>query len=284
MFNFKKRLKDDYGFMGPTHALSAIAIALLLLALTPGFVYGFLKTSDLLIVASFIIVSAGFALFPDFDNTQSTAISTLGVLGKGISKLMRSFAVFIYLAVKSRKDDPKPNPHRGFWHTLVSAFFIGFIVLSTTSLPFKISLGILHKDVTLGFLFALLWIYIAIIMACTGLFAKKIKKLKKNFITHIGIHFVAILFTLAVLILSPGTLGYSWLAFSAVLGYTVHILGDTLTIAGTPLLWPLKHKGKRWWTYRFLGVRAGGEIEKYIFIPVFISIIILSLIKIIFIK
>ena len=197
---------------------------------------------------------------------------------------MRSFAVFIYLAVKSRKDDPKPNPHRGFWHTLVSAFFIGFIVLSTTSLPFKISLGILHKDVTLGFLFALLWIYIAIIMACTGLFAKEIKKLKKNFITHIGIHFVAILFTLAVLILSPGTLGYSWLAFSAVLGYTVHILGDTLTIAGTPLLWPLKHKGKRWWTYRFLGVRAGGEIEKYIFIPVFISIIILSLIKIIFIK
>ena len=86
------------------------------------------------------------------------------------------------------------------------------------------------------------------------------------------------------MILSPGTLGYSWLAFSAVLGYTVHILGDTLTIAGTPLLWPLKHKGKRWWTYRFLGVRAGGEIEKYIFIPVFISIIILSLIKIIFIK
>ncbi|WP_258862101.1 metal-dependent hydrolase [Marinitenerispora sediminis] len=34
------------------------------------------------------------------------------------------------------------------------------------------------------------------------------------------------------------------------LGMVTHSLGDALTRAGVPLLWPLVHRGRRWWMVR----------------------------------
>jgi membrane-bound metal-dependent hydrolase YbcI (DUF457 family) len=52
-------------------------------------------------------------------------------------------------------------------------------------------------------------------------------------------------------------------------GCLVHILGDTCTVQGTPLAWPVKIHGKRWWMVRApITVHAGGDGERYGVVPV----------------
>lgn len=275
-------MKSESGFMGHTHALSAVAVWLLLVALIPDIIFNnILKTSDLIVFIASIIIVTGFGLMPDFDNTKSTAISVLGPIGYGISQLMRSSAVAIYHISRGPRDDTNPNPHRGFWHTLVSSLVMGLIVMSTTSIPIPFTLPVINKTVTLGFLFATLWIYICFKIGIAGLFSKFYKKLKtKGILFKLTIELLAIILSISILLLAPGTLSYTWMAYSAIIGYSLHILGDTFTVAGTPLLYPFKNKGKRWWTYRFSKIRAGGTVENYILIPAFITIIIFSLLKI----
>lgn len=276
------RIKSENGFMGHTHALSAIAIYLLVAALIPTFLFeNILHTDNIFIFVSSIFIISGFALYPDFDNTQSTAISVLGIVGKGISALLRSIAVVIYHLIKTNKDEPDPNPHRGFWHTIPGGLSIFLIVLLTTMIDTIITLPIINREVTIGFLFAVFWIFSAFKMALAGLFGKLHNKIKrKGFKGEVAITIFALAFSVVVLLAAPSTLSYKWIAFVALFGYIIHILGDTLTKAGTPLLWPLKIKGKRWWTIRILGITAGGEIENFVFIPIFIVIILFSLFRI----
>ena len=42
-----------------------------------------------------------------------------------------------------------------------------------------------------------------------------------------------------------------------------------MTVAGTPLLFPIKFKGKRWFTHRILKIHAGGEFETKFLLPLF---------------
>lgn len=276
-----KRIKNDNGFMGPTHALSAIAIYLLIAALIPNILFNnILQTDNIFIFIASIFIIAGSAVLPDLDNTKSTAISTLGILGKLLSKGMRAFSVMIYFAIKGERDDNNPNPHRGFWHTLVSSLLVLFIVTLTTSLPGSITLPILNKESKISFLFACIWIFVCLQLSLASLFGQATKKIKKNnFFGSLFITIVTILVTVSILAFAPSTLSYSWIGAVMALGYTIHILGDTLTVAGTPLLWPYKNKGKRWWTYRLLKIKAGGPIEYGIFIPLFSTITIFSLVK-----
>lgn len=278
------RIKDDKGLMGRTHAVSALTVSLLIIAFLPTFMQEtILQTDDFLILISSIFVVVGMSMWPDFDNSKSTAISTFGILGVGISKAMRSFAILVYSLVHSRKDDPTPNPHRSFWHTLVSAVFLGFIIILTTSIPGEITLPILDKNVAISFLTAIIWIFVSIKLALAGLFGNEIKKIKnKGIIYQISSNLVALAFSISILIVSPGDLTYRWIAYSAILGYIIHILGDTMTTAGTPLLWPIKHRGKRWWDYRIFGFKAGGTVENLIVFPILVILTLLSCAKIIY--
>lgn len=275
------KLKSDAGFLGHTHALSAVAVWLLLIAFFPNFAFNtILGTKDLSVLLISIIVVTGFSLFPDFDNVKSTAISTLGVIGVAISKFMRSTSVAVYMASRTRRDAPTADPHRGFWHTLASAFLMGFIVFITTSI--NIPIPIMGTNVSLSFLIATLWIYVCLKVGISGLFAKFTRKMKKEmFHIKLGIDIASIAIIVLLLLIAPKNISYSWMAYSAILGYSIHILGDTMTVAGTPLLWPYVNKGKRWWTYRFFKIKAGGTTENLIFLPLFAVIIVLSLLKII---
>lgn len=60
--------------------------------------------------------------------------------------------------------------------------------------------------------------------------------------------------------IGPGIVAAWWLwGLAFAWGCLVHILADTCTVQGTPLLWPLKIHGKRWWLVRApLTVRVGG--------------------------
>ena len=118
------KLKDEKGFMGLTHSLSAIAFFLLLVAFFPNFIFNtILKSNNIIVLVGATIVIAGAALLPDFDNVKSTAISTLGPFGKLISKLTRASAVGVYALTKTKRDNDTPDAHRGFWHTIVASIW-----------------------------------------------------------------------------------------------------------------------------------------------------------------
>lgn len=286
MNTIKNRLKDNTGLMGKTHALSALAFSLVLVAFFPKFMFGtVLKTTNLLVLIAAMFIISGYALWPDFDNSKSTAISTFGFIGEMISSLMRWFAVLIYSITRSKHDDPNPNPHRGFWHTLISSIFLGVILTTTSSITKIVKLPIINKNVSIGFLFAVLWLYIGIKLAIAGLLGDLLKKIKnKGFIYILGFELFGIIFSVSVLLFAPGTLRYTWIGFAASLGYAIHLLGDCLTVAGAPILWPFKHKGKRWWNYRFLGFKAGGTVEQLIITPIFILVILLCIGRLIYLN
>lgn len=281
--NILKRLQSDKGFMGYTHALSAVALYLLIGALFPSVLFNdFLGTKDLLIFFIAIFVTAGGALLPDLDNTKSTAISTLGPLGNILSWLMRSSATFVYSIAKSKYDSNNANPHRLFWHTILSVFIIWILVLTTTQI--NIPVEFFGKNMTIGFIFFLLWVYISVKISFAGLMPNFKAKMKRNgFIGFVVGELIAIIAVLLTLVYSNGMASYSWVAHCIALGYFIHILGDSMTAAGVPLLFPFKRKGKMWWNYSLLGIKAGGTVETLVFVPIFIVVIIASIIKIWFI-
>ena len=91
-------------------------------------------------------------------------------------------------------------------------------------------------------------------------------------LTHYGL-------TALVVTVSSGLLGW-WLGYPDVglafgLGYLSHILADSLTLAGTPLLWPLQKEQNFHLLPAALRIRTGGPVEPLIFIAVTILLVFL---------
>lgn len=289
------RIRDDSGFAGPTHSLSAVAIFLMLAAIAPAFFFGkFLKTTDIVVFISSIFIVAGGALIPDLDNVQSTAKSALGYSGSIISKLMRKISIIIFNLTKTKYDNSSNssssnkfaganNPHRQFWHTLVSAFVVGAIVYATTRISKIVTLPLIKRQVTVGLLFTAMWLSASMKLAIAGLFNKRFNKARRSTSSKkmIAINLISLVFPLIVIYTAPADIDYYWVAYAFTFGIIIHLLGDFLTIQGAPLLWPLKHKGKRWWSYRAIGMRSSGKAEQYVIIPTLILIILVSVLVII---
>lgn len=91
-------------------------------------------------------------------------------------------------------------------------------------------------------------------------------------LTHYGL-------TALVLTTISGLLGW-WLGYPDVglafgLGYLSHILADSLTLAGTPLLWPLQKEQNFHLLPAAFRVRTGGPVEPLIFVAVTILLVFL---------
>lgn len=271
-----KRFNSDEGFMGPTHALSGVAAFLFVAAFFSEYfqrVYG--PTNYPIFIAG-LILTIGGSLLPDFDNTSSTAISVTGMVGQLISSAMRASARAIYAVTRKKTEPATADPHRMFWHTIVAAVGIGFLVQALISSTSLIKITLLGKVYSVGTLILAFLILIASQLMFAVFFKRFIKKVGKLIPWGIGL---GISFALIATI-PDGAL--SWVGISISLGWFIHILGDTLTTAGTPLLFPLSHKGKRWWSWRLPPyIHANGPIEHYVFIPLFLLIIGVSLIKLI---
>ena len=277
----KNRLKNNDGFMGPTHAMSAVAFYLLLFLFFKDFILNLGLKDNLFILFISSLVVAGSALFPDLDNTKSTAMSVLGIVGEGISSLMRSSATIIFYLTRTKYDDEKANPHRGFWHTLIASLLLGLLVKFTVELKIPISNDFLisYNYNKVGDLFALFWIFITIQLAFSGLMNSFVKKMKKSFVNMILLSFIGMI--LSGILVYYNSSSYNWLIVIMILGYIFHIIGDTMTVAGTPVLFPIKFKGKRWFTHRILKIHAGGEFETNFLLPLFSIIVIVCSILII---
>lgn len=272
----RERIKSDAGLMGPTHALSAVAFALLATWLASDFMFDtVLQSKDFIVFISAIIIIIGSALMPDLDAVKSTSINVLGFIGAGLSTAMRGFSSIVQGLIKGPYDKSS-DPHRGFWHTLVSAFLVGGLFAGLTSINFEV-FTFRDNSITVATLIVLLIIYISIKLALASLFKSFYNK-NKNSTGKLGMTIGAFAISAILVVLLPSNIDYTWVGGAVTFGWIAHLLGDMMTVSGVPLLFPLKIKGKRWWDIRLpLGIKAGGFIETAVLIPMFSIIIIISL-------
>lgn len=274
----ERRTCSDRAFMGTTHALSAVAAFLAVIFFAPDFVHQMLGSSSPWVIILSIAVTSGASLVPDLDNTTSTSKNSLGWLGIALSYFFRGSSRFLQTVIRTRRDDPSPNPHRGAWHTIPAAILLGGLTYWGAGNAQIVTLPVVN-EITVGKLIALFITFLMVHMAMSGLAKDFMKKIKKTALIGETLSFaVSLALTTVIFVNLPAELDYRWLGMSVAFGVFIHILGDTFTTAGTPILFPLSAliKGKFWWTTRFTTMKAGGEIEKFIFGFFLLSSIVLA--------
>lgn len=272
-----KKFNSNNAFMGPTHAMSGVAAFLVIAAFLPELFNKLLPSENYFLYLGALILMTGAALLPDFDNTTSTAISVLGIVGHTLSTAMRAIARVVYSATRSKYDKTGADPHRGFWHTILAGVSIGGLAyLALTSTKF-ISMELFDRTLTLSHLLLAVFLTIGTQLVFAIFFKKFIKQLPMGRLVGWAI---GAALSLTIVVNIPADINYMWVWFAISAGWITHILGDTLTTAGTPLLAPLPIKGHRWWNVRVPPhVKANGPIEHYIFMPLFVLITLVSLAK-----
>ena len=86
---------ERLGFMGVTHALSAVTVAGVAIGLFPRVVTGLWDAPTLALLVGFVASVAGWSMVPDLDNTSARAISDLGPVGRVLSFLFRESSSFV---------------------------------------------------------------------------------------------------------------------------------------------------------------------------------------------
>lgn len=273
------RLQSDDGFMGNTHALSVAAVVLSLAAFLPTIFFKLTTSKDVIVLVAALVIALGAGLLPDLDNTTSSAISTLGPIGSALSFIMRITSEGMYAISHTGKEPSESDPHRGFWHTAFAGIILGIVTMLL--MKFNTQMFKINGN---KFSFATLLLFILILigfeLAITGLFGKQTRKLRNSITGPLVLWLIGIVFSLLIIFLMPTLKSYTWVGVMVIIGYVTHILGDTLTTSGTPILWPLSHNGKRWWSYRLPPhIHADGPTEHHIFLPLFAAIVIIAIIK-----
>jgi hypothetical protein len=197
------------------------------------------------------LVTAGFALLPDFDHRSSTASRFLGPLTGALSFVLRKSSRYVYAVTKGPRDEPVTGEHRHLSHTVLFAVLLGYFVAGITELGggwavFGVAVfAALLAEAALGDWVGLvagaailLWLYQNGLDAAVGQFGSL-----------------------------SGELG-----IAVAVGCVVHDLGDSITLSGCPFLFPLPIAGETWYELRpprWLRFRTGGPVENALVFPVF---------------
>lgn len=251
--------------LGPSHALSGAAVWL---AGSWALDYFADYQQSPLALAVGTAVCAGGALLPDLDLSGkvtrnqggATVARTFGVVSLFIAEVIEKLSLAVYTATKLRGDPARTNGHRTLTHTIPFTVFVGW---GTTALCTTYG-----KWAVTGVLFLMIG------LALRGLFAEWAKRAGWVLITLVSLVAAA-----ATAILLPGDRGYPMIGLAVAVGCLVHILGDLLTSAGVPLLWPIPLKGRMW---RMIGVpnslavKVGGKVETVVLRGAFTAIALLS--------
>lgn len=273
----------DGGFMGRTHVSSAVAIFLACTAFIPALTNEVLGTDNIWLIIMAAIATAGASLIPDLDNTSSTARNSLGPVGHIFSEIIRALSVFLQTFIRTSRDSPDPNPHRGAAHTIPAALFFGGVVLGLTKLGGKITFPVVG-EIIYGNLAAIIVIFAMLHLALSGLVKPFMKDISNSTpLGELASFALSLTITLFLYSQAPNEQGYWWLGVAIFSGCVIHILGDCFTTAGAPILFPVSVflKGKFWWNTRFLPIKAGGAIENVVFVPFFVLVILISFLRII---
>lgn len=244
--------------MGPSHALSGAAVWLAGSWALDQFA-DYEQTP--LMIAVGTAVCAGGALFPDLDLSGkvtrnqggATVARTFGVFSLFIAECIEKISLGVYHATKLSKDPHRSNGHRTLTHTLPFTALVGW---GTTALC-----AAYGKWAVIGILFFMIG------LALRGLFDEWAKRAGWVIVTLVSA--AAAYFTFLNL---PGDRGYPMLGLAVGVGSFVHILGDMITRAGVPILWPIPIKRRMWTMIGFpdsIAIRAGGKVETVVLRAVF---------------
>jgi membrane-bound metal-dependent hydrolase YbcI (DUF457 family) len=251
--------------MGPSHALSGAAAWLAgSWALDHFAGYG----QSPLAVAVGATVCAGGALLPDLDLSGkvtrnqggATVARTFGVFSLFAAEVIEKVSLAVYTATRLRRDPRRTNGHRTLTHTLPFAALVGW---GTTALAAHYG-----KWAVVGIVFVMAG------LALRGLFDEWAERAGWLIVTISA----AVVATLTAATL-PGDRGYPMLGFAVAVGCVVHLLGDMITSAGVPILWPIPAGRRRW---RMVGVpdglavRAGGRMETVVLRTAFTLVAVLA--------
>lgn len=251
--------------MGPSHALSGAAVWLAGSWALDQFA-GYEQSP--LAIAVGTAVCAGGALFPDLDMSGrvtankggSTVARSFGVVSLFIAEVMEKISLGVYHATRLSKDPDRDNGHRTLTHTLP---FVGLVTWGTIALC--ASGG---KWAVMGVLFFMIG------LALRGLFDEWAKRAGWVVVTLLSA--AAAYFTYLHL---PSDRGYPMIGVALGVGCFVHILGDMITRAGVPILWPIPINRRMW---RMIGLpdaisfRAGSKVETVVLRVVFTVVALVS--------
>ena len=255
--------RSEWALMGPAHAISGAGITILALGIAMNYATEFLQyvlAGSTILGILFVAVSTGASLVPDLDNSRSTVNSSLGFIGAALSSVFRFTSKFLQSTIRTKRDDKNPDPHRGFWHTLVGAVTLGAIAVGLSSISLKLfDMG--ELPVTLGgiFYFGITATMLHLFLA--GVAKKRIDKLKKiPVVGELVVLAISVVATASMLFFAPEGSAL-WLGVAIALGCTIHILGDALTTAGVPIFFPIVGiiRKKLWWKTRFAKFKADDE-------------------------
>lgn len=221
-------------------------------------------------------VFPGASLGPDLDSYTATVTKSFGIFGRIMYYMANAISILMYNLTKTRKDSDITNGHRTFMHTTVASILVGALTWFVTSLPGKVAF--FGDRINVSELAALIIMAFFLHLAVAGLFAPQLKKAKKTYGPYLLMAgSLVATFILAKLVVIPFPIhNYHWLAFVVAGGWACHIAGDTVTKMGTPFMWPLKIRGKRWYDVALpsgLRFTAGGDFEVKILYPLFTLII-----------
>ena len=239
--------------MGPSHALSGAAAWLAGSWALDQFA-GYHQSPLAISVGT--LVCAGGALLPDLDLSGrvttnqggATVAHTFGVFSLFVAEVIEKFSLGVYTATKLSHDPRRNNGHRTFAHTLPFAALVGW---GTTELAAHFG-----KWAVVGIVFVMAG------MALRGLFEQWAERAGWLIVTICAA--VIAWFTAAHL---PGDRGYPLLGFAVGVGCVVHLMGDIVTHAGVPILWPIP-TGRRMWRMvgipNAIAVKVGGKVEVFV--------------------
>ncbi|GAB2482153.1 metal-dependent hydrolase [Promicromonospora xylanilytica] len=201
--------------MGGNHAATGAAAWVAVTASTPIAFGWYPGVTDTGVIAG-ALVCAGAALLPDADHHSGTIANSLSPVSDVVVKGIEAVS----------------GGHRKGTHSI-----LGIAVF--TAIAWALSLlSIDTGNEQLG------TILIGPGIMCVLLVAFALKALKITRDTKVLPWTTSI--TLAVLIAIFAPEEWYWMPFSVALGCTVHIIGDMITTAGVPLLWPLKFRSPYW--------------------------------------
>lgn len=206
-------------------------------------------------VLPFAAATAGYALLPDLDHPGARASRLLGPVTWLLSRAVRAGSAVLYAATKGPRDEDCSGSHRHASHTLAAALLLGGLAGCAGSWGGR-------------------WAVLAVAVLGLVLAADVL-----------GDWVLAVVAAAAVWWVTdrwlPGTSGAAalqagldevgrWIGVAVALGMFVHCLGDSLTRAGCPWLWPIPIRGETWYELRpprALRFRTGGQAERFLVAP-----------------
>lgn len=234
--------------MGPNHAMSGAAAWLYSYPIAEA-AMGVSYAQPLILTGA--VLTAGAALLPDIDTIQSTISRSFGPATKAISMVVSGASKTVRNTVRGPADKTAEGGHRYLTHTAVMAIGFGAFAWLACTIWGRAALLVL--------------LFVFLGLAVRGLMGDWAKE--NGWIAVTG---VAALGAAVASQVIPEASSYVFVAVTIIAGSIIHCLGDMVTKARLPFLWPLMIKGKRWYNLglpSFLTFKAGGWFETFCVTP-----------------